>query len=194
MKFNQWTIGLAAMLAGVLVLGSGCSTTTTQVVTANPNGTFTTNVIVTHQFDAAKTVKVMNRVVPQAVVYADKAAPQYRQYIVDAQVAACALVGSTNVTPADLKVVFAQTGITTIQTPEIEDAVATIYGLYSDFYDQLVAAHLPQDQIVANMTLIIQGLCDSLSAGLAQSPPPETAPPLPAIETPLPSPAATNTP
>ena len=181
MKFNRWTIGLAAIGALALTLTTGCSTTTT--VTANPNGTFTTNTV--HQFDAQKTVKIMHRVIPQAVVYANRTVPQYRPFIVDAQVAACALVGSTNVTPENLKVVFAQTGITGIQTPEIEDAVATIYGLYSDFYDQLVAAHLPQDQIVANMTLIIQALCDSLSAGLAQSQPTATpaSPPVPALNT-----------
>ncbi len=154
-------IGVAALgLAAVLF--TGCTTVTT--VTPGPGGASVTNQV--QHFDPVKVVKVMHQVVPPAVRYANATTPQYRTYIVDAQVAACLLVGSTNVTPANIAAVFAQTGINSIQTPEIEGVTASVYGIYSAFYDDLIAAHLPQTEVVADMTIVLQGICDSLTEGL----------------------------
>ena len=172
---NLFMIGLAALLAGVLT--TGCKTTST--VTVHPDGSSTTNTV-TH-FDATSTVKVMHQIIPPAVKYADQATPQYQQYIVDAQVAACSLVGSTNVTPDALKSVMESTGINGIKTPEIEGVVTSVYGIYSAFYDDLVTAHLPQNQIVDSMTVLLQGLCDSLTEGLNSSPPVVISDPAPAV-------------
>ncbi len=165
MKSKINLIGLAAiLLAGVLF--TGCATGP-QVVT-NPDGSTVTNTV--RHFDPVKTAKVMHQIIPPAVRYADATVPQYRPLIVDAQVAACALVGSTNVTPENIKAVFAQTGINDVQSPEIQGVTVTVYGLYSAFYDDLVTAHLPQNEIVFDMRIVLQGICDSLSAGLAASP------------------------
>lgn len=154
-------IKLSFILAGLICAASiltGCNT----VTTTNANGT--------RSFDAQKTAKVIKTVIPPAVVYADQNAVQYRKFIVDAQVVACSLVGSTNVSPDEIKIAFASTGINEIQSPEIEGVTATVYGLYSSFYDDLISAHLPQDQIVTNATIVIQAICDGLSQGLAESP------------------------
>ena len=148
---------LLLMLGGMSL--TGCSTV------QNANGT------VTRQFDANKTVSVLHAIIPPAVRFATTTAPQYRVLIVDAQVAACTLVGSSNVTPANIKVVFDQTGINSIKTPEIEGVTATVYGIYSAFYDDLVTAHLPQNEIMTDMTIVLQGLCDALTQGLALSSP-----------------------
>lgn len=151
------------MLAGVLT-NTGC--TATSVITTNPiTGITTTNTVT--QFDPNKTATELKVIIPNAV----KLVPsQYRNYVMDAQGTACSLIGSTNVTPDDITAIFGQTGIASIKTPEVEGVTATVYGLYSACYDDLILAHLPQDQIVADMTIVLQGLCDALTQGLAQSP------------------------
>ncbi len=171
------------IIAGMALLASlalaGCSTTTEISTTTGTNGVPVVITNMVRHFDAVKTAKVMHQVIPAAVVYANKSVPQYRQYIVDAQVAACALVGSTNVSPASIHAIFEQAGINNIRAPETEGVAATVYGIYSAFYDDLVTARLPQNEIVANMTVLLQAICDSLSEGLAKSPPPGIPPPPP---------------
>lgn len=155
-------------LIGLSVFLLGCKSV--PVTQQNADGTSHTNIV--QQFDAQKAARIMHRVIPPAVQYANTTAPQYRKYIVDAQVAACSLVGSTNVTPEAIKAIFDQTGIATVKAPEIQGATMTIYDLYSAFYDDLVTAHLPQNEIVQDMTVLLQQLCNDLSDGLNSSPQP----------------------
>jgi hypothetical protein len=154
------------MLAAALgLMLAGCSTVT------SPTG------VVTQTFDAQKTASVMRAVIPPAVQFADANAPQYAQYIVAAQVVTCGLVGSTNVTPTAIQTALNATGINEIKTPEIEGVTATVYGIYTAFYADLVTAHLPQSEIVTNTSIVLQAVCDSLTQGLGTNVAPVTVQP-----------------
>lgn len=175
MKHTKLLLIGAALFAAVIT--TGCMGV--QKVSINPiTGISETNTV--EQLDPNKVATGLKTIIPGAV----KLVPsQYRIYVVDAQGAACSLIGSTNVTPDDINAIFNQTGIASIKTPEVEGVTVTIYGIYSAFYDDLVLAHLPQNQIVADMTIVLQGICDSLTTGLNESAPATvTIPPPAAIQ------------
>jgi hypothetical protein len=176
MKFNKWTIGIAALAAAVITL-TGC--VTKQTVTQTSPGVFATNTVTT--IDPVRTSAAIHSIVPGGVELAVSKAPNVRPYIVDAQVAICSLTDSTNLSPDALKAVVAQTGIQQIQTPEIETVIASVYGLYSAYYGDVINQQLDKNAQTAALVPVLQAICESLGEGLAQS-----APPL------LPSPSAVS--
>lgn len=142
----------------------GC--TTVENHTTNPDGSITTNFVKT--IDAQRTATAIRNVVPPAVSLACLESTNARPYISDARVAICALADSGKVTPQDLKGAVDSSGVKSIQTPEIEVAITTVYGIYSAYYGDVINQQLSKNAQTAALVPVLQALCDAIGQGLNQ--------------------------
>jgi hypothetical protein len=155
-------IGVSVTIALAFAI-AGCTTTTK--ITNNPDGTSVTNTV-TH-LDPQRTSTVIKAIIPPAVVLAVNQEPATRQYLEKAQIAVCAAASAGKFSPDELRAAIDATGVKEIQTPEVQAAIQSIYGIYEAYYGDVVAAKLNGNEWLVP---VLTAICDGLRDGLAASP------------------------
>src|SRR5690349_7388698 len=116
------------------------------VVTTNPDGSTVTNIVSTTNsvttIDPVRTSNAIRAIVPPAVKLTITESTNARPIITDIKIVICGLASTTHVSPEDLKIAVDSTGIKSIQTPEIEAAIQTVYAIYSAYYGDVVNERL----------------------------------------------------
>jgi len=173
MKTKTKLIGFAALLlAGIIFTGCVNTRTITTRDTVIPglNGALITNSVTTTNMvrtvDPVRTSQAIRAMVPPLVRLAVTLNTNVTAWVVDAKVGICMLSESTNVAPADLKIILAQTGLAHVQTPEVEAAVEAIYGIYSAYWGDAINKQLSGNERLAAMVPVLQSICEALGAGL----------------------------
>lgn len=172
---KKTVLTLMALLLVSSIFLMGCRTTekvtNNTVVTTDPTGVTSTNTVsVTNSvttIDPVRTSAAIKAIVPPVVRLAIAQKPDLKQYFVDAKVAVCTLTSSTNVSPTDLKLVVAQTKLTQLQTPEVQAAIESIFGIYSAVWGDALNKQLSSNERLAVMVPILQSICEALGEGLA---------------------------
>jgi hypothetical protein len=151
MKFNQWTLVLAAALVFTL----GCKTT------SNPTGVVVVGTVSIDPYQTGKAVQIAAKLGGMAAI---KQNPETKQYFQAASIAIGAVIAKGNTTPE--AVGAALQGITSdvLVTTAIADALS----LYADYYGKLVTSKL--DSASPYTVPVLSGLAAGLQQAVTLSP------------------------
>jgi hypothetical protein len=153
------------IVAALLLPLTACKTTEKTIVW--PDGSTTTEQV--RQFDPDRTAQAVRAIVPSAVKLAIAKEPKARGYIEKAQLAVCSIVAAQkDLSPESLRLAVKATGLNDLETPEVQAAVATVYGIYQAYFSDVLQQQFSDNETMQNLSVVLLAVCDALSEGLAE--------------------------